>query len=581
MAEFAIVSSHQREVSDKTLEAVAGALNGRARVIRPRRDLAIVIAHAQWENVPAVRREDKSGSFVLGPHQNVATKAPSPNSLLGPEADGGGLDWPFVAGAWDDRKIRVIVDPIGARPAWWANVSGGSIVASTPKAVLAHPRMSREPNLGVIAERLTFRPSTSNETIYLGIQLVPAGHSLDIAVGRGPVERSLHRWDFVVAPRSSSVGEIAASIADTTAQVLADEMERRSSETSTLHLSGGLDSSSIAGVFAMQGSDEGMVASMRRFPGLPTDESEYQKAVLHGRRFIPRCIDHVPFDLERDLVEPTRRTALAQIRHDPTHARASLELAEMGRRTAFVGEGGDELYEVIDGSLAGLASGRDWLQFRAHLRDRSPRQHLSEHLEFFPEAVQRTRIQPRSWVRPDFVTQTGLRERIVARTRLGEGGRQKARLKSILETGWYALAAEHRQNRLSELGVEEISVFLHPELVRQAIGVPDALRSTPDDARALQRLAFADVLPQKLLKRRGKVHFDHRHAQDLAGRDLDELLQDMSLHREGFLSQRVVQDARLELLAALRDPSQSLPPLAGPLWATIGLEVWWNTTFDG
>lgn len=578
MAEFALVASHHT-VSDSELSAIADAMTGRPRILRPRPGLAIVVSHADWENAPDVQREESSGSFVLGPHQRIATNAPPPESLLTRTDGGRDLDWPFLAGAWDDRRARLIVDPIGARPAWWASVPGATIVASTLKAILAHPKMSVEPNLGVLFERLSFRPSTPTETIYAGIQLVPAGHMLDIGVGRRPVQLPWHRWDFTVLPRSTPIEEIAEGIAETTSRLLADDMARRSSETCTLHLSGGLDSSSLAGLLAEQGNDEGMVAAMRRFPGLPTDESTYQDAVLAGRKFTAVHANPVPFDLERDLIEPTRRTGLAQIRHDPAHAIASREFASAGRRTAFIGEGGDELYGLVDASLAGFATGRAWGHLKLHAQSRSLRQHLSEHLEFFPEAVQKRRIAPRPWIRPELAERSAGHDRIVERTSMGERGRQNARLQSIIGTGWYALAAEARQQRLSELGSEEISVFLHPELVQHALSIPDALRVSADDARALQRQAFAHVLPPALIRRRGKVHFDHRHALDLESPEVDELLRDMSLHRAGIVDQAVVRHVRDELLAAFNDPSRPLPPLAGPLWAVIGHEVWWAITF--
>ena len=579
MAQFAIiVNRHHRSVADSTVRSIARSMIAIPRVIQPRRDLAVLIAHESWENPPDVPYDGNRGSFVLGPHQRMASSAPSATALLERQPQVGGLDWPFVAGAWDKERVRVVMDPLGIRAAWWAETPEAFLVASAPSLLIAHPKMSVEPNIGVLAERLSYRPTTPNESVYSGMTLVAAGSMLELSGSTTPSERRWHEWDWSVS--TASFREAAESIGSLSASVIEAEVARRSPQMSTLQLSGGLDSSAIAGVMANAGYDSGMVAMIRNYPGLPADERQYQDAVLAGRDF--EVVRYAPaeFDIERDLEEPLAHSRLPKMRIEPAHTIGSRHLAEAGRRAAFIGEGGDELYGVQDGSLAGLLNARAWSKALSHARRRSARRHAQEHLEFFPTAMQRSRIRPREWLRPDFVRRSDVAARIVPhRTRFGERARQQSRLDVVTGTGWYALAAEIREARYHELGTEEISLFLHPDLMQQALRIPDALRSSDDDARALQRAAFVRVLPEALINRRGKVHFDHRHASDLGGDAVRSLVEDMSLARDGILDETSVQLARQHLLDALGNPRQRLPALAGPLWAVIGHEVWWRATF--
>lgn len=584
MAQFVVLASRGfKAIDDSTVRSIAGAMVAAPRVIAPRPDLVILFAHDEWENVPPTTVEGAVGAALLAPHQDIPHPQPNAQNLLakGYAEEAASLPWPSLAIAWDEHHVRVITDPMGSRSAWVASVPGSTVVASMPSLLLAHPRMVAEPNLAVIGERLAYRPTSQTETVYAGMSLVPPGSCLALPVSQESRIEAWYRWPEDTRV-NVSFAQAASEIGQLTHEVMSEQLAHRSSSKCSLHLSGGLDSSSLAGVIHRLGRDETMIAASRTFPGLPTDESQYQAAVLDATRFVAKRTDALDFDLNRDLIEPTRRSRLPVLRHDPAHARASQALAADGRHTGFIGEGGDELYSAINSSLLGLATGGRFSAAVRHLRQKTLRQHASEHLELLPLAIQRRRLRSRPWLRTSFIKDQNIVRRIVGTSEgLSEKARRDSRLLWALGGGWHAVGAETYEFRYTYLQTEEVSVFLHPRLVAQSLRLPDLLRVSSDDSRSLQRSAFADVLPPELQTRRGKVHFDHRHARDLTGGEVRSVLKDMSLAQSGLVDGHSALEAYDDFVRSLSDRSTPLRPLSGPLWSLIGLEVWWRITFGG
>ena len=583
MAQFAVIrATHGQRVEDASIRSVSQAMTASPKVIRPRKDIAVLVAHALWEMSPAleVANDGAVGSALLGPIQDDPYLPVSAAALLSPKPDLSRAPWPSLALAWNGQMVRVLTDPVGIRAAWWTSNSRCQVVGSTPEIVLAHPHVQRRPNFGVIAERLCYRPTSRNETVYEGLRIVGPGAALTLRPGDEPMEAPWHHWDTTV-DNNATFDEFAEEIFRLTTTVTAAQMKFRRSTSCALHLSGGLDSSSLAGVLHDAGYDEGMVAFTRNFPGLPTDETSYQDSVLQHTDFAPFRVDAIDLDLEADVIEPTRTRGLPLMRVDPAHARASRELALSGRRVGLIGEGGDELYGELDGSLASLVVAWNVERAKNSAAELGLREHLREHLALMPLAVQRTRIRPRPWIRPDFAKEVLLPQRIVSyRSKLGSKALALERIEQATARGWYPIAAETREAELVELGTQEISLFLAPELIQHSVSIPDAVRATPDDPRALQRRAFDGVLPDVLRKRRGKVHFDHRHARDLQAPGVREILDGMTLESEGIVDSGPLVSAWEELAAASADPSLRFPALAGPLWAVIGLEIWFRESFN-
>ena len=83
----------------------------------------------------------------------------------------------FAFAIWDtiDRKLTVARDRFGVKPVYYALVDGAFIFASEIKAFRGFPDFSARMNIGGLAEYLTFQNFFTDETLFDGVRLLPAG----------------------------------------------------------------------------------------------------------------------------------------------------------------------------------------------------------------------------------------------------------------------------------------------------------------------------------------------------------------------------------------------------------------------
>ncbi len=590
MARFVLIHGRDgRAIGEHEIRPVVRAFGCEVEVVRPRPTLAILLGRDHsWERpVPGERPAEfgtpESDAAEFGSALVVSSASappavvPDAQSLL---ADGGvarQLLGPFVALAWSPSTTRIITDPLARRAVWSSDRPGQVVCGSEPHLVLAHPDVPTRPDMGVLAERLSYRNVSGLATVFEGLTLTGAGTQLDLdRVGRVS-RRRWFEWDLTT-DRDTPIEAWAARVLEATEEVVGREVRARGAARSALHLSGGLDSSALAGVIAHLGLDRDMTALARRYPGLPSDESAFQEAVLAGTDFTPRTTPPQPLDLDRDLGAPAAARRLPLLRIEPAERVDSGWARSAGRHSELTGVGGDELFARLHtAALEEVAVGR-WRTAARTARRAGLRQLVHDHVEFAPDVIRRRRVRFRPWMAEPFATEVGLGERLLGeRTPIGPSSRPSQRLRWAIGGGWQAIQAESTERHLATVGTEFVPLFLDPALVALALRIPDQIRSTSDDARHLQRLSFADRLPAALRTRRGKVHFDARHALDLGHPDVVAIGADLALARAGMIDQAAFDEARDRLRVALaRDPS-SIPALAGPLWAVIGCEMWWRS----
>src|SRR5262249_7076551 len=87
-------------------------------------------------------------------------------------------DFAFVV--WDRRKRQLFAarDILGVRPFYYFVDDRTFVCGSELRQVLAHERVPREPNEGMIAEYLAANITDRMETLYRGILRLPPGHFL-------------------------------------------------------------------------------------------------------------------------------------------------------------------------------------------------------------------------------------------------------------------------------------------------------------------------------------------------------------------------------------------------------------------
>ena len=84
-------------------------------------------------------------------------------------------------------------DRAGEKPVYWTEAGGELLFASEIKALLAHPRVSRETDVQAITRYLLYGYFPAPHTPFLGIRKLPAGHLLIAESGKVRLEPY---WDL-------------------------------------------------------------------------------------------------------------------------------------------------------------------------------------------------------------------------------------------------------------------------------------------------------------------------------------------------------------------------------------------------
>src|SRR5256714_7485408 len=105
------------------------------------------------------------------------------------------IEGDFAIAIWDaDRQRLVLVrDRAGVKPLYFLQQNGRFIFASEIKAILEHPLASTDVNEEALYHYLTFLTTPAPQTLFAGIQKLPAGHML--VVERNGQARTTRYWD--------------------------------------------------------------------------------------------------------------------------------------------------------------------------------------------------------------------------------------------------------------------------------------------------------------------------------------------------------------------------------------------------
>src|SRR5229473_3059696 len=105
------------------------------------------------------------------------------------------IEGDFAIALWDaDREQLVLArDRAGVKPLYFREHNGRFIFASEIKAILQHPAVTPEVNQEALYHYLTFVTTPAPQTLFRGIQKLPAGHML--VINRKGEARITQYWD--------------------------------------------------------------------------------------------------------------------------------------------------------------------------------------------------------------------------------------------------------------------------------------------------------------------------------------------------------------------------------------------------
>ncbi|MGQ9581650.1 MAG: asparagine synthase (glutamine-hydrolyzing) [Armatimonadota bacterium] len=156
----------------------------------------------------------------------------------------------FAFAIWDRPRRRLFLarDRYGIKPLYWYCKNGVFLFASEIKAILEHPRVSREICYPALNEYFTFQNIFTDLTLLEGIRLLPPGCilTLDLDGMSGPKIRRYWDYPFPSEPLGLSEEECAERLYHLFVQAVTRQLV--SDVPVGAYLSGGMDSGSITSI---------------------------------------------------------------------------------------------------------------------------------------------------------------------------------------------------------------------------------------------------------------------------------------------------------------------------------------------
>jgi asparagine synthase (glutamine-hydrolysing) len=264
------------------------------------------------------------------------------------------LNGMFAFAIFDSERKRLVLgrDRAGEKPLYYVQIDGELLFASEIKALLAHPRVTREPDLAALTRYLLYGYFPAPHTPFAGIRKLPAGHLLIAENGQ---VRTLRYWDLrrFIPAAAGVAGAADARESSPDEETAARDLRRLLHEAVDLRLradvpvgvflSGGVDSSTIAAL-AVEIKGRGVPSF-----ALGMNDADFNEAD-HARRAAAHYgTDHHEVMVgESDLVEAL--FAVAQVLDEPLADASVLPTWLLSRFTrghvkvALGGEGADELF---------------------------------------------------------------------------------------------------------------------------------------------------------------------------------------------------------------------------------------------
>lgn len=434
----------------------------------------------------------------------------------------------FAFAVWDAERQHLLVvrDQVGIRPMYWALTGdGGFVASSTLRATLDASGRQRDLDPVYLANYATFSERDQEHTPFEAVRRLPGGHCLAVASG-GQV-RTWRYWDLPDEYLDISVDSAAALLREIVTEAVTCRL--RAPSPIGIQLSGGFDSTTVAGLARTATGPSSLITYALTFPGQECDESVYIDAAeahfqLRSRRL--NALDTPPFDFARAC-----RDALGvPLLPDNQWATPLAQMAASdGCRAVLTGQGGDhalcgdigavadDLFEQGQFRNAWHITRRDGQRGRSRVRGLArgiARAHVLHH-ETSLAARLLARRTSRKEARYDNSTLEllgpALRQFVIPREPRSRGsGRfdlaRHERRYSYTGAGNYFI--ELWDQTAIDGGVEYRHPFLDVRVIEFVSRLGENVIAAGGQRRGLHRRAFGDILPALTLDRNDAAIFD-------------------------------------------------------------------------
>jgi asparagine synthase (glutamine-hydrolysing) len=520
------------------------------------------------------------------------------------------LNGMFAFAIFDMRENRLILgrDRAGEKPLYYLEQGGEVMFASEIKALLAHPRVSREIDLPALTRYLLYGYFPAPHTPFVRVRKLPAGHLLIAERGTLRIEPY---WDLRRHVRSSGEGsggptedEAARQVRRLLAEAVA--LRLRADVPVGVFFSGGVDSSATAAL-AVEITGRPIPTFTLGFTDKDFNEAGYaRRAAAHLGTEHHETIVGEPemmqglLTMARFLDEPLADASIV-----PTYLLS--RFARQHVKVALGGEGGDELFAGYPTYLGDrlarlygrLPSGVRGLARR--LVERIPPAFNNvgtEYLlkKFVAAADLPSAIRHQIWFgafspgqQRELLSEGALAALAAcdppndpladARAILG-GVEVRDPLNALLLTDFLMYLQDDLLTKVDRASMatslEVRAPFLHHPLVEYVAGLPASMKLKGLTSKRILKVAMGDRLTREITSRRKRgfniplARFMHGGLAPLMRRALDP----ERVKRGGILRPAAVERLLGEHMARRRDNGRLL-------WNLLMLQLWHSRHFEG
>jgi asparagine synthase (glutamine-hydrolysing) len=496
----------------------------------------------------------------------------------------GRLRGDFSGVIWDWRNQRCLLfrDPLGIKPLFFKRDAAHLLVASDVELIgdlVGYGPVDAQK----VVEHLLWRYASVERTFWETIQRLPGGHLLCGAPGALAQRRY---WRPAISPVRTQPEAMEILAAQFKRSV-----ERRMSgpEAIFAHLSGGLDSSSIVCAAAQIAQQRTLVPRIttvsQRFPGSPTDEEPFIRAVVEWTDVVG-----VEWDEPAPSLGDVQNPSLAGPgidSHRTSGSAGDLDIVERsGGHILLAGTGGDQF-----GAAAQVAD---------DMIERNP-------IEFFvqtlwpssltrPQRLLRARLMLRSMVPRVVRREVGVRrfqgnlprwlqasQRRLAGDLLRKSYEdaevdfpdaiRRGRWKD-LNSGGLGMSLDVNHRAAARRGVEFRYPFLDQELVEAMLSIPTEFWPRPTMNARLHRRPLSGILPPIVAERRTKAEFAEQLARRLRQNQamVQRLFDDGDWMSGPYVDRLEAQSLLRHTFAGTAQPGEALTWRG--VWNIATLEAW-------
>lgn len=505
----------------------------------------------------------------------------------------------FAFAIWDHRRQSLFLarDRLGIKPLYLLHDNNELIFASEIKGILAARDNRPVFNRNVLAEFLGCRYVSGPQTFFEGIEKLLPGHAISWSAGTGM--RLRRYWQLPVADSDDRrqyrdyIDEVRTGLEDAVRSHLVSDVPVG------LFLSGGIDSSALAGLMAPM-MDEQLQTFSVGFSELEANELGYARLAANsvGAKHRDVTLTAEQFFSELPKLVWHEDEPIAFTSSIPLHVIS--RLAKQHVKVVLTGEGADELFLGYDyryrvtiwnlrlGSLyrrslpaalrrqlsaavSSLPAGLRRYAERSFLAmECNPRELFFENFSVFR---QRQRLQ----LLRDPTLETGRDIHGYGLQQYREGGGDDLDCMSYADINTYLVELLMKQDQMSMAASLESRVpFLDHQLVEQIARIPGRHRLHGGRTKSLLRDAVRDVVPPPIMNR-SKMGFPVPIGGWLRGPFwwlVEEFVLGHRASQRGYFNQQSLEQiAHQHRLGRANHAEQ--------LWLLISLEIWQRIFIDG